>query len=306
MGGVFVVGSANLDYVLAVERRPGPGETVAGATLSTHGGGKGANQAVAAARLGAPVRMLGMVGNDAAGSSLLESLARAGVETSLIATTDKAATGAAFITLTPDGENSIVVASGANHQVTDGQVEQAADAIRAADALLLQLELPMEAVARAAALAADAPTTVVLNLAPPAELPRGLLEQVDVLVTNEHEAAALLDRAPPDSPQAATAAARALLERGPRAAVVTLGGAGAVLATGDTDHAVPAVKVDVVDTTGAGDAFVGALGARLVAGDSLEVAVAYAVTVGAAAVRRQGAQGSFPTPDEVEALARRG
>lgn len=302
MGGVVVVGSINLDYVLAVEQRPGPGETVAGATLTTHSGGKGANQAVAAARLGAPVTLLGMVGDDAAGRSLLASLARDGVDTGLVAVTGTAATGAAFITVTPDGENSIVVASGANHAVTAEQVARAADAVDAADVLLLQLEVPMEAVARAAAAAAASPARVVLNLAPPAELPRGLLEQVDVLVTNEHEAAVLLDAPAPVSRTTAAEAARALVRRGPRAAVITLGGEGAVLATDGADHTAAAPEVPVVDTTGAGDAFVGALGARLVAGDTLQAAVSYAVTVGACAVRRPGAQSSFPTADEVAAL----
>jgi len=314
MSGVFVVGSANLDYVLTAERRPGPGETVTGATLATGAGGKGANQAVAAARLGARVSMLGLVGDDAAGRSLVEGLRRDGVDTALVGVTDQAATGAAFITVTPDGENSIVVASGANHLVTVGQVEEAAAAIRTAGVLLLQLELPIEVVARAAAVAADAPTQVVLNLAPPADLPAELLAQVDVLVANEHEAAALLgepvagDAGQGDADQVeleqwGLAAARAILTRGPRVAVVTLGAAGAVLAAGDehdTENSTfPGIPVPVVDTTGAGDAFVGAMGAEMDAGVPVTGAVAHAVRAGAAAVRRPGAQGSFPSREDL-------
>jgi len=292
---VFVVGSINQDYVLSVERRPKPGETLGGASLAVHPGGKGANQAVAAALLGARVALLGRVGDDPAGASLRAELAGRGVDTAAVGTTDQAPTGAAFITVTPDGENAIVVAPGANHRLVPGDVDAVAGAIRSAAVLVAQLEVPLEVVGRAVEVAARSPTTrVVLNLAPARPVPGALLARVDVLVVNEHEAGVLLGEEV-DGVAAATRAAEDLRGRGPEAVTVTLGAAGAVLAgPGGSGH-VPAPRADVVDTTGAGDAFVGALAAELAAGASLAGAVAAGVRAGTAAVEAKGAQSSFPT-----------
>lgn len=300
MADVFVVGSINQDFVLKVERRPEPGETVTDAALSTHNGGKGANQAAAAALLGASVELLGRVGDDEFGGPLLRALEEKGVGTSL---TKKAAgfqTGAAFITVTPDGENAITVAPGANRRLTPEDVEAAADGIREARVLVAQMEVAPDTVLRAAEIAADAGTRVVLNLAPPRAVPPSLLEILDPLIVNEHEAAFLLGEKV--EAEGARYAASNLLALGPRSVVITLGAAGALVADAASVTHVPAPKVEVVDTTGAGDAFVGALAARLALGDLLPDAATYAARAGAAAVTREGAQGALPTPEIVEAM----
>jgi len=294
-GAVVVVGSINQDQVLAVGHRPAPGETVTDAVLAIHAGGKGANQAVAAARRGAAVMMVGRVGRDPAGEAQRSALAAQGVDVALVATTAQAATGSAFVTVTPDGENAIVVAPGANAALTAADVEAAGVFISSAAVLVVQLEVPIAAVERAAELAGPA-TTVVLNAAPISVLPPSLLSRVGVLVLNEHEAAALLDQ-PAGGVAAASEAAAALLARGPRAVVVTMGPDGAVAAEAGSCIHVPAPAVRVVDTTGAGDAFVGAMAASLAAGATLVDAVTAGVALGSTAVGRPGAQGLLPAPD---------
>jgi ribokinase len=295
LNGVFVVGSINQDFVLRLERRPGPGETVTDAELSLFPGGKGANGAVAAARLGAEVAILGRVGEDAFGGELVENLRENGVDTSRVEAISGAPTGSAFVTVTPDGENAIVVSPGANRRFGPDEVEAAADDLRKARVVVAQLEVSVEAVESAARIATDAGGRFLLNLAPPRGLPEDLLRRCDPLVVNEHEAAFLL--AKEVTPEEL---ARRLLELGPASVVVTLGAAGAVLATGEATKRSPAPEVAVVDTTGAGDAFVGALAARLSGGTPLEEAVPYAVSAGAVAVTREGAQGSLPTQGDVE------
>jgi ribokinase len=297
---IFVAGSINQDFVLRVERRPRPGETLTGAVLSLHAGGKGANQAVAAALLGGSVAFLGRMGEDPFGVNLLQALQSAGVDTSHVESLPGVATGAAFITVTPDGENSIVVAPGANAHLRTTDVEAAREAIQAAKVLVLQLELPLEAVQRAAEVASEGGTRVVLNLAPMRNVPPSLLKLASPLVVNEHEATALLD-AQVRGVADAQAAALQLQRLGPGSAVVTLGGEGAVAAGDGPPHHVPAPIVPVVDTTGAGDAFVGALAVQLARGASLNEAVAYGVRAGAVAVSKEGAQSSLPTPDVLDA-----
>ena len=300
MAEVFVVGSINQDFVLKVERRPNPGETVTDAALSTHNGGKGANQAAAAALLGASVALLGRVGDDGFGGPLVRALEEKGVDTALIESAPDSSTGTAFVTVTEDGENAITVAPGANRRLTPEDVDAARGAIGGAAVLVVQMEMPRECVARAVEVAGGVGTRAVLNLAPPFEVPRTVLEGLDPLVVNEHEAAFLLGESV-EGVEAALAAASNLRALGPRSAVVTVGADGAVFAgEGDAGH-VPAPKVEVVDTTGAGDAFVGALALRLARGDSLREAVGYAVRAGAAAVTKEGAQGALPTPDVLEA-----
>ncbi len=295
--GVFVVGSINQDFVLRVERRPEPGETVTDAELSLYPGGKGANGAIAAARLGADVAMLGRVGEDAFGKELLENLRENGVDASRVEAVRGVPTGSAFVTVTPDGENAIVVSPGANRRFGADEVKAAADDLRKARVVVAQLEVSTEAVESAACIVAEAGGRFLLNLAPPREVLNALLGLCDPLVVNAQEAAFLLgDGASPEE------SAHQLLKLGPASVVVTLGAAGAVLATGEDTKRFPAPDVEVVDTTGAGDAFVGALAAKLSEGVPLEEAVPYAVLAGTFAVTREGAQGSLPTPEDVQRL----
>ncbi len=301
MAEVCVLGSINQDFVLKVERRPEPGETVTDAELSTGSGGKGANQAAAAALLGASVSFLGRVGDDEFGEPLVRALEEKGIDTSLIERASGYQTGAAFITVTPDGENAITVAPGANRAITPEDVDAAAESIRGARVLVAQMEVPKEVVGRAAEVAASGDIRVVLNLAPTFEVPRELLERLDPLVVNEHEAAFLLGSRV-EGVEGALSAAPELLSLGPGSAVITLGDAGAVVADSSSATHIPAPGVEVVDTTGAGDAFVGALAVKLARDAPLEEAVSYAVRAGAAAVTKEGAQGALPTPEVVEAL----
>ena len=301
MADVFVVGSMNRDFVLSVERRPVPGETVTDARLATHNGGKGANQAAAAALLGASVAFLGRVGDDGFGGPLVRALADKGVDTSFVQEVPGSSTGAAFVTVTPDGENAITVAPGANRRLTAEDVDAVSGYIGEAQVLVAQMEVPPEVVLRAVEVAAGSGTRALVNLAPPFEVPRALLEKLDPLVINEHEAAFLLGERVEGVDGALDAAPR-LLSLGPGSVVVTLGEDGAVFSGGESAQHLMAPKVKVVDTTGAGDVFVGALAARLAEDAALEDAVAYAVRAGAAAVTKAGAQGALPTPEIVEAL----
>jgi ribokinase len=293
---VAVVGSLNLDLVVRAARLPGPGETVSGDDVFRNPGGKGANQAVAAARLGRRVAMVGCVGDDAAGRELLESLAGAEVDTERVRVVDGVPSGTAFITVGDDGENQIVVSPGANARLTAADVDDARPALEAAAVTLLQLEVPLEVVAAAAATAGG---RVVLNPAPVRDLPGGLLAGVDVLVPNRVELAQLAGARPPSSVEEAAELAGRLPTR---AVVVTLGADGAlVVEDGRVTH-VPAVAVRPVDTTAAGDAVCGGLADALAGGASLLEAARRAVRVAAAACLRPGAQASLPTPADLEAL----
>jgi ribokinase len=294
---VFVVGSVNADLVVEVPRRPGPGETVSGTDLATLPGGKGANQAVAAARLGGRVAMLGRVGRDSAGEVVAAALSRAGVDTAEVEALADVPTGVALITLTPDGENSIVVSPGANGRLEPGDVDAARERLARAAVLTLQLEIPMETVVRAVAVGAEVGSRIVLNLAPPRRLPDAVLRNLDPLVVNEHEAAALLGAVSPGSGEAV---ARRLCDLGPRSSVVTLGAAGAAFAGSGASGVARAPRVPTVDTTGAGDAFVGALSLALARGHDLQAACRYGVGAGSWAVQRKGAQTSFPDADQLE------
>ncbi|GAA4693563.1 ribokinase [Streptomyces youssoufiensis] len=297
---LVVVGSANADLVIGVRRRPAAGETVLGSDLATYPGGKGGNQAVAAARLGARTALLARVGDDAHGRLLLDTQRAAGVDTRPVLV-GGAPTGVALITVDPSGDNSIVVSPGANARLTPADIEAAAPLLAAARVVSLQLEIPLETVA-AAVRAVGPDTRVVLNPSPPAPLPPDVLAACDPLVVNEHEARSLLDGDPAGAGDDPAAWAAALLGRGSRSVVITLGPAGALAADPRGQTRVPGVPVEAVDTTGAGDAFTGALAWRLGTGDDLATAVRYAVRVGAAAVTRPGAQQSYPTAAEVAAL----
>ncbi|MER5770385.1 ribokinase [Streptomyces sp. NPDC001985] len=295
---LLVVGSANADLVTRVERRPGAGETVLGSDLAVHPGGKGANQAVAAARLGARTALLARVGDDGHGRLLLEAQREAGVDVSGVLV-GGAPTGVALITVDPSGDNSIVVSPGANARLTPADVRDAAPLFRAARVVSVQLEIPLATVAETVR-ALPPGGRLVLNPSPPAELPAEVLAACDPLIVNEHEARFLLGEEAGDDP---AGWARALLARGPRSVVVTLGAEGALVAEGDGDTAVrvPSPRVRAVDTTGAGDAFTAALAWRLGLGEELAAAAAYAARVGAAAVTRKGAQDSYPTAEQLPA-----
>ncbi|MGA5323744.1 ribokinase [Streptomyces seoulensis] len=296
---LLVVGSANADLVVGVERRPGAGETVLGGDLAVHPGGKGANQAVAAARLGARTALLARVGDDGHGRLLRDSLRSAGVETAAVLT-GGAPTGVALITVDPSGDNSIVVSPGANARLTEDDVR--AEVLGAARVVSAQLEIPPATVA-AVVRALPEGTRFVLNPSPPSPLPGEVLAACDPLVVNEHEARVLLGHEETGEPGEDPAEwARRLLALGPRSVVVTLGAKGALVCDASGVRAVPSVAVAAVDTTGAGDAFTAALAWRLGAGEELPVAAAYAARVGAAAVTRRGAQESYPTAAEVAAL----
>lgn len=299
MYDVLVVGSANADLTVRVTRRPGAGETVLGTDLVESAGGKGANQAAAAARIGGRTALLARVGGDAYGELLLAAQREAGTDVAPVIVDETARTGTAMIIVGPDGDNSIVVSPGANAALTPEDVAAARDIIAAAQVVSLQLETPVETVKAAAATAEEAGTRVVLNPSPaPTDLAADLLAVADPLVVNEHEAR-LLSQLADGTPDAW---AHALRERGARSVVVTLGGDGALVLDAAGVHTVPGVRVEAVDTTGAGDAFTGALATRLARGDSLPEAARFAVRVGAAAVTKPGAQPSYPTAAELDAL----
>jgi ribokinase len=275
------------------------GETVLGSDLATFPGGKGANQAVAAARLGASVAFLGRVGTDSFAGYLRDNLDREGVATGQLLAVP-GPSGVALITVDPAGDNSIIVAPGANARLTAAGIEAARAAFEAARVVSAQLEVPVEAVEAAARLAAASGARFILNLSPAREVPPALLAAADPLVVNEHEAAFLLGEGRPDPERSRPAAsAAALLARGPRSVVITLGADGAYTADASGGAHVRSPAVTVVDTTGAGDAFTGALAWRLSLGDTLPGAAALAARVGAAAVTARGAQGSYPTLDRV-------
>jgi len=291
---LVVVGSLNMDLVVRAPRHPRPGETLIGSQFQTFPGGKGANQAVAAARLGAAVRLIGRVGQDAFGDALLQTVGQDGVDTSFISRDPQAASGVALITLDEAGQNTIVVASGANMRVSPEDIQQAAAAFEGADLLLMQLECPLEAVEAAAELAQRRGIPVVLNPAPARPLPASLLAKIDYLLPNQTELQALAEC----EANISSAAAR-LLNNGVRNLVVTLGEEGALLVTDNTEQKFDAYRVPVVDTVAAGDAFTAAFCVALMEGKSLPEAVQWGNAAGAIAVTRPGAQPSMPKREEL-------
>jgi len=299
---IVVVGSSNTDMVVKAERIPVPGETVTGGQFVMAAGGKGANQAVAAARLGAEVTFVAKLGQDMFGDQAIKNYKREGIVTDLILRDPQHHTGVALIMVDQQGENLIAVASGANHALTPKDVEQAAERIRAADVLMLQLETPMETVQFAAQLAADAAVPVILDPAPAAPLEDSLLARVTYLTPNESEAEGLTGIQVRDE-ASARAAADELLGRGVRHVIVTLGSKGALMAGPDGASFIPSHAVDARDTTAAGDAFNGSLASALAKGMYLQEAVRQASLAGALSVTRMGAQPSLPTEEELRRFA---
>jgi ribokinase len=298
---ITVAGSLNMDLVIHSPRIPQPGETIIGGDFQMAPGGKGANQAVAAARLGAQVWMVGRVGKDAFGQSLLNGLLADGVDHTYVTQDSETASGVASIVVDEAGQNSIVVASGANGRLSPADINAAKKVIIGADVLLLQLESPLETVLEAAQIAHAHGVTVILNPAPARPLPAELFPLVDVLIPNESETTLLTDM-PVDDRNQAEVAATALRELGLNLVVLTLGKRGALLAQKGKTIRVPAFNVTPVDTTAAGDAFVGGFAVALAEGKSPVDAVRWANAAGALATTQPGAQPSLPTRHMVENL----
>ncbi len=296
MPKLAVVGSINMDLVIQSPKIPQPGETVlSSASIQQFPGGKGANQAVAAARLGATVKMIGRVGDDSYGRNSLASLKDSGVDTSHIATVTEASTGVALIVVDEAAENTIVVASGANRAVETTDVVDSV--IAEADTVLLQLEIPLAVNIHVARLAKAHGTRVILNPAPAQALPTDLLKNVDIIVPNEGECT-LLAGYKIHSQEDYLPAAQALQKQGPGTVVMTLGANGAYVLYQDTASLVPAFSIEAKDTTAAGDAFVAGLAVALAEGQILSEAVRCANAAGALTATKPGAQPSLPSRNE--------
>ncbi len=302
---IAVVGSINVDLVARVPRIPAPGETLLGSDLVTTFGGKGANQAVMAARLGAHVFMVGKIGADSFGSDVLANFAREGVDTTYCLTTDRP-TGVALISVAEStGQNTIVVTPGANAAVTPEAVRAAHLAIEAAGAVMCQLEIPTSATLEAfrMARAKSVPAVTIFNPAPAVAFPPELLPLCDVILPNEHEAAQIAGMPPIHSIEDAVTVGKALQQRGVKNVVITLGSRGALLIdeAGETAH-LPAEKVEAVDTVGAGDAFAGSLAFFAAAGFDLRDSIRRAVAIATLSVLKPGAMASFPFAREIQHL----
>jgi len=296
---IVIIGSVNMDLVLRVPRMPLPGETLAGDKFMTIPGGKGANQAVACARLAAPgtsVAMVACVGDDAFGGQMRQSITACGIDDRYIDEVAGEATGIASIMVDANAQNSIVIAAGANGRLDVERIERARPVIEQASIVLLQLEVPMETVIHSIELAHALGKTVVLNPAPAQALPRALLQKIDYLILNEIEAAMLAEEQSEDIPLLA----QKLHDLGARNVVVTLGEKGVYgsFADGQQRH-LPARKVQAVDTTAAGDTFIGGFIGAIAQGRDQFDAIAYAQAAAALSVTRVGAQTSIPTRDEV-------
>jgi ribokinase len=308
---IVVVGSLNADLTIYCERLPLPGETVHGNGFAVNPGGKSANQAVAASKLGGRVVLIGAVGDDANGTMLLASTAGAGVDVSRVRRSPEAATGVAVISVDASGENNIIISAGANGTLAPEDVAGSADVFESASVVCLCLEVGLDTVEAAARLGHDAGATVLLNLSPYAEIPASLAGLCDVLLVNAHEASLFLGgTAVPDAgaDTAAWAPVRSrFADRGLQRVVVTLGADGSVVldsgavAGGHVTRIEP-TRVNATDTTGAGDAFTGAVAARLAAGESLPAAAAFASVAAALAATRKGTQTAYPEVADVEAI----
>jgi len=298
MPDILVVGSLNADLVVRTPRFPQPGETISGEDLQVIPGGKGANQAVAAARLGAQVSMLGRVGKDNFGDFLLNNLKSNNVDSQLVQR-DDASTGTAIIVVDSNGQNSIVLSAGANGKVSSVDVKNASFSDH--KLILLQLEIPTPTVTSAAQRAHENGLRVILNPAPAKQLSDELISLANFIIPNETELSLLTGMDVKDIPSAEQAA-QILLSRGTKNVIVTLGGKGALIVTGTQVTRVNTFKVNVVDTTAAGDAFIGGFATALLQEKSLEESVKYGCACGALAATKFGAQPSLPTKEEVERL----
>lgn len=298
---VAVFGSINMDLVVRTPRLPAPAETITGYEFFTAPGGKGANQAVALARLDVPTKMVGRVGGDGFGEQLRRQLEQAGVDIGLVLVDDQVSSGVAVIAVDDAAQNNIIIVPGANGRVTQNDVDRLSQQLTDMTALLLQLEIPLEATVAAARLAHRHGVTVILDPAPAQDLPADLYPLIDIITPNEVEAAQLAGF-PVKTETEAARAAQALLARGVKTAVVKLGALGAYYATSATKGFVPAFQVKAVDTVAAGDAFNGGLVAALVAGHPLDTAVRWGAAAGALSATKPGAQPSMPGRLEFESF----
>lgn len=299
MTKILVIGSLNADLVVRAKRFPSPGETIQGENLVTIPGGKGANQAVAAARLGAQVAIIGRVGADAFGLTLIDNLVQNKVDTSHVIRDDSTSTGTAVIIVDDQGQNSIILSPGANAKVSSPDIRP--EFFSGSSLLLLQFEIPIETVIHSANIAKEKGLVVLLNPAPAQRLPDELLKTADYILPNETELG-LLTGKPVSDLASVEVAGLSLIDRGAKNVIVTLGDKGALIVNKDGVNLIPAYKVKVVDTTAAGDAFIGGLAVGLLNGKSLEDAVKYACACGALAVTQFGAQPSLPFAEDVNKI----
>jgi ribokinase len=288
MGKTVVVGSINVDLVFTSDIRPKAGETVMGSTFSTIPGGKGANQAVAASKLGALSCMVGCIGNDQNGEFSINNLNLMNVDTSCIKKTDNAPTGVANIVVA-EHDNSIIVIAGANYEITKEDIDSCKDVILSADIVLLQLEIPLDVVEYTSNLCRENNVKVLLNPAPAVELPETLIENATYITPNEHELNIILGK---------QNNVDETIKMYPNKIIVTMGSKGVKYFDGKEMKIIPSYNVEVVDTTGAGDTFCGGLAAALVRGDKLEEAIKFANKAAAISITKLGAQSGMPTLEE--------
>ena len=298
MKKIIVLGSTNTDMVVKSARIPAPGETVLGGDFLMNPGGKGANQAVAAARLGGNVTLIAKVGNDLFGREARAIFEREGIQTDYLYVDEQHPSGVALIMVDAQGENCISVASGANATLSPEDICGARHAIETADALLCQLETPLSTILEAARWAAAKKIPVILNPAPACVLPDELYPCIDILTPNEHEIELLTGIAVTDL-RSAESAARAVCQRGVRCVIITLGAKGAYFFSGERGTEIPAFPVKAIDTTAAGDVFNGALVVALTEGKPVETAARFAAQAASIAVTRMGAQSSAPRREEM-------
>ena len=301
MGQVTVVGSFMYDLVATAPRRPKTGETLVGNTFGMFLGGKGANQAIAASRAGAKVKMIGRLGNDLFGNQFLEKFSKEGINTDFVIQDDENGTGVGMPLIDASGNNSIVIIPQANMALTVDNINQAESIIAEADVLVMQCEVPMEANQRAAEIAKQNDTLVILNPAPAQLIPDQILKLVDIIIPNEIETETLTGL-PTKTENDVLVAGKNLLSKGVETVILTLGDRGSLLLNEDGEKMIPAFDVSVVDTTAAGDSFCGVLAASLANGKSINLSVEIANAAGALAVTKLGAEPSLPQRDAIDDL----